>query len=378
MGRLLGPADYGILVVLLGIIEIYGIPSEAIGNIITKYTSKLNLSNNKEELRYLLSKSLKKGIKYSFILFLITLVIGLFLSKILSINLWIILTLNLISFSLILNPILKGFLQGRKKFTRLGINFIFEGFAKLILSIFLVLMGFKIWGAIGGILTSAFAGLILSFYFNKDIIKEKPKETKFDKIYLKGISYFIVSIVLLLVFNIDIFIAKIFFSPETTGLYAVLSVLGKICFFGTISISKAMFPLTSEKKERGENPRSLLLKSILITILICACVFSLFFFFPEIIIKTLYGLEYIKIAPLLIYSSIAMTILAISNLILLYGLSTDSLKNSACLFILPIIEIVILVIYHGSLIEYLFALIFFNIIMLIATILFFIKWEKKK
>jgi len=239
-------------------------------------------------------------------------------------------------------------------------------------------MGFKIWGAIGGILTSVFAGLILSFYFNKDIIKEKSKETKFDKIYLKGISYFIVSIIILLVFNLDILLARIFFSPETTGLYAVLSILGKICFFGTISISKAMFPLTSEKKELGEKSTSLLLKSILITFLICAGVFLLFFFFPEIIIQTLYGPKYLNIAHLLIYSTIAMTILAVSNLILLYGLSTDSLKNSAFLFILPIIEIIILSIYHGSLIQYISAFIFFNTIMLIGVILFFIKWEKKK
>ena len=51
MARLLGPADYGILAVLMSIVYIFGIPSEAIQTVITRYTSKLGIKKENGKIR---------------------------------------------------------------------------------------------------------------------------------------------------------------------------------------------------------------------------------------------------------------------------------------------------------------------------------------
>jgi len=50
MGRLLGPAGYGVLAVLMSIIYIYGVPSEAIQNLVSKYTSRLNFKKENRKI----------------------------------------------------------------------------------------------------------------------------------------------------------------------------------------------------------------------------------------------------------------------------------------------------------------------------------------
>lgn len=74
MGRILGPENYGILAVLMSLIYIYGVPSEAIQNLITKYTSKLNLNKKDGKIKYFMNKSLKKGLNISIFLFLVLII----------------------------------------------------------------------------------------------------------------------------------------------------------------------------------------------------------------------------------------------------------------------------------------------------------------
>ena len=65
MGRMLGPSDYGVLAVLMSIVYIYGVPTEAIQNIISKYTSNLNYKKKDGKIKFLMIKSLRKGFNIS-------------------------------------------------------------------------------------------------------------------------------------------------------------------------------------------------------------------------------------------------------------------------------------------------------------------------
>ena len=70
MGRLLGPSAYGTLAVLMSIIYIYGVPTEAIQNLISNYVSKLNLKKEEGKIKFLMLRSLKKGFRLSFWFFI--------------------------------------------------------------------------------------------------------------------------------------------------------------------------------------------------------------------------------------------------------------------------------------------------------------------
>ena len=375
MGRLLGPEGYGVLAVLMSIMYIYGVPSEAIQNIVSNYTSKFNLKKQNKKIKYFMFRALKKGFVTSFIIFLILTIIGIFLAKFLNINFWLIFLTNIFIFSSFSNPITKGVLQGRKKFTKLGVNFIIESTLKLVFSVSLVIFGWKVFGAIIGVLMGIFAGLIFSFYFNKDILKEKEKKTSFDGIYIQSIPYFISMLVILIAFSMDIILAKRFFSPEIAGQYSVLSMLGKIIFFGTLAISKAMFPLTTEKFENRVDTFKIFKKSFLIVTLLSLVVVLFYYFIPKTIIGILYGKQYIGMAPYLAYSGIALSFLSLSNLILLYGLSINKIKKSSYLFLFLIFEAILFLFFHSNIQEYILAFMISNIVMFIGTLFFLNKWK---
>lgn len=370
MGRMLGPADYGIFAVLMSLMYIYSIPVESIQNLISRYVTRFNTNKEYGKIKFLMTKSLKKGLIFSLIIFFILIPISYFLSKFLDINIWLIIVSNIFIFSAFSSPITRGALQGRKKFNFFGSSLMFESFIKISFGVFLVVIGMQVFGAIIGALLGVFTGIIISIYFNFDILKKKKEEVKFKEIYIQSIPYFIVTIVILMIFSLDIILAKRFFSAEIAGKYAVLSMLGKMIFFATMSISKAMFPLVSERCDNGEDSKKIFKKSNLMILLFCLAAVLSYAIIPKFIILILYGNQYIDVSRLLVFSGIAFSFLALTNLRLIYGLSSDKIKKSHYLFLFLIIEIILLSTFNDNLLEYILAFMVSNIVMFIGSLFF--------
>jgi O-antigen/teichoic acid export membrane protein len=372
MGRMLGPEKYGVLAVLMSLIAIYNVPSEAIQNLISNYTSKFNLKKEFGKIRYLMTRALKKGFIISVFIFIIVAFLTLFLSKFLNINFWLVLMTNLIVFYSFLSPIPLGVLQGKKKFGLLGWNMVMISFLKLFFAIYFVILGWGLFGAMGGLILGIGAGFIISIYFNKDILEEKEEKVHFDGIYPKSVPYFIVMIVIFSALSLDIILARRFFSPELAGQYSVLSMIGKTIFFITGAIGKAMFPLTSEKTDDKKASFKLFRKSLLWLVIISLTMVFSFTLIPQWVINLLYGSQYLEMAPFLIYSGISLSFLAFANLVLIYKLSQNKLKKSYYLFVFLAIDIFLLYMFHSNILEYTLAFMVSNIIMFIGS-LFFLK-----
>lgn len=377
IGRQLGPSDYGTLAVLMSMIYIFNIPTEAIQNIVSRYTSKFNLNKENGKINFMLRKMLQKGFIFAIIIFVIISIISILLSYFLKISFFLIFLTNFYLFSSFSIPMLRGVLQGRKKFGKLGLSLIIDSALKLIFSTFLVFLGFKVFGAIIGVLLGVFIGLIASLYFNKEILNEKEEKTTFENIYSKSIPYLISMIVIYSIFSVDILLAKRFFSPEIAGQYAALSMLGKIIFFGTFAISKAMFPFTSERFEVKKDSLNVFKKSFIIVLLLCLISVLIYYLMPNFLISILYGEKYLEISSLLVYSSIALSLLSLTNLIITYNLSINSIKRSEILFIFLIIEIILLFIFNKTILEYILAFMASTLIIFIGTVFLMFKWNKK-
>jgi len=375
MGRMLGPENYGILAVLMSFVYIYGIPSEAIQNIVTNYTSKLNAKKQKGKIKFLMMKFLKRGFRLSFLLFFLAVILSMILSKFLRINFWLIFITNFYIFFSFSIPTARGVLQGRKKFISLGGSLVTESALKIFFSVSFVIFGFALFGAVAGILMGFLASLVFSLYFNKEIIESKEEVVKFDHVYLKSVPYFITMVVILLMLSLDIILAKRFFEGDLVGKYAVVSILGKMIYFATIGIGMGMFPLTTQNHEEKKDTFKIFKKALGIIFFLCAIAVSIYFFFPKLVIGILYGSQYLEFSNLLVYSGIGFSFLSMSNLILLYGLSTNRLNKSYLLLIFLLVEIVLLSTFHKTLLEYTIAFMVSNTIMFIGGIFLILKWR---
>src|SRR3989344_1718284 len=260
MARLLPIKEYGIIVTLFAMIYILGIFSESISTIITKYSTT---EKNKGKLKNILHRSLRKAIRISFLAFFVYLIIAIPLGSLLKIP-YLALSLNgLMIIASFLLPVTRGIMQGRKMFTKLGINLIAESSIKIILAIALVIFSFKFYGAIIATVISSFIAFIFSYYSLRDIINSKEKQAIVKNIYLYSKPVFFVTAVILIFYNLDVIIARIVFSEDLSSKYAIASILAKVIFWGTQPISKAMFPFTAENKKLGKDkPRNLLVNSL--------------------------------------------------------------------------------------------------------------------
>lgn len=373
MARLLGPSEYGVLAVLMSIVYIFTIPSEAIQTIVTKYTSRFNIKKKYGNIKDLFYRGMKKALYLSILLLIVFLPIAFFLSGFLKIKFSLLILTGFIIFYVFFIPVVRGTLQGMKKFTELGLNMVFDSSLKVIFAIVLVWLGWRVYGAIASILIGGTAAFVFAFPFIKKITRSERKRINFKGIYSYSAPFFITMIVIVLMYSLDIIIAKRFFSPEIAGKYAVASMLGKMIFFGTYAIGKTMFPLTSETYENGKDTSILLRKSVKIISAISIVALFLYLVFPKIVISVLFGSAYTEVSGILFIVGLAYALISLINIMVLYALSIDKIKKSCfVLFIFVILQVVLLSLFNSNLTEFSLALLFSNFLMFVYS-LFLIK-----
>lgn len=369
MARFLGPVDYGVLAVLMSIVYILAIPSEAIQTIISGYTSRFNVKKEYGKMKDLLYRSLKKGFVAALILFILYIPVAFLLAGFLNIQVYLLILTGLLIFYVFLFPILRGILQGRKKFKQLGFNMDIESFLKLILSIVFVFIGWRVYGAMTAVIMAGVIAFFLIFIYIKEIIKSEKKKADFKGIYSYSYPIFITMIAIVLIYSLDIILAKRFFSAELAGQYAVISMLGKMIFFGTAAIGKAMFPFTSENYESGKETESLFKKSMKITLILIGLTLIVFLLLPKLIISVLFGSAYVSASGILYIIGLAFSFISIANIILLYKLSTKRIrKASIFLLFFVVLQIILLGLFHSSLVQFSLALLAVNFLMFLYTL----------
>ena len=349
MARMLSVSDYGILASLFSLIYILLVFSESIQTIITKYSSN---EKDKGKLKTLLIKSSRKTFHLSLIIFCSYLLVSIFLSFLLKINYLLLSISGLLIFLIFFKPITLGILQGRKKFKSLGINLVLDASAKLILGVFFVYIGWRIYGALIGILIGGLISFSFSFFQLRDILKKKKKKSKIIGIYDYAKPTFWIMGILIFFYSVDVLIAKIFFSPEIAGTYAIASILGKIIFWGTLPVSKAMFPLTSSSSKSQKKSKNIFGNALGIILVGIFSILTLFYFFPEILINFFSGKVIPEAIEILFYVGVSFGIISLANLILIYKLSLGKTKGYKLLFIFVFLEIFLLSYFSNNLVEF--------------------------
>ncbi len=363
--RLLGPSDYSTLATLMSIIFIFSIPNETIHAIISRYTTKFSVQKDKEQIKNLMTKSLKKLTLLSLTCFTAYSLASFLLEPFLKINSDLLIFTGIFIFGAFLLPITRGILQGTKKFNSLGLTYITESTIKLILAITLMLLGLGVYGAIGGVIAGGILAFALSFFSLKNILKIKNKKAETQGIYNYSIPTLVSMACIMIFFSLDLILAKAFFTEEIAGQYAAMSNLGKAIFLGTWGISRAMFPIISEKHDKKTDSKGTLEQSLLTVFFISLGVLFIYFTFPKQIVNILYGADYTPAAGLLIYPSIAMAILSLTNVLVLYNLCVNKPKRNYTALAFLTIQITLLSLFHSSILQ-------FSIMLIISNILLFL------
>ena len=223
---------------------------------------------------------------------------------------------------------------------------------KLLIGAVFVFIGWKVYGALLGVVFGTSIAFLFSLISLKKIMNSKESKAEAENIYGYSFPTFFITFIVAIFYNIDLLISRIFFSPETSGFYAIASTLGKMIFLGTQPISKAMFPIAVEKNIKKEKTGNLFLNSIFLVVGGTMSILLLFYFFSDWIILIFTGENITQASDILLYVGTAVGLTAIANLNLIYKLSNGHTKGYVFLAIFVLVEVLLLSIFSSNLLEY--------------------------
>ena len=369
MAKTLGPEDYGVLAVLMSLFYFIGMPSEIIQTTVSRYSTKFKARKEYGKIKRILIDFMFNGFFISLAIFIVAMPLFYWYSKFVDVSFSLVVLMALIIFPSFLAPVSRGILQGMKKFNSLGINMVIEASVKLIVALLLVYFGFRVYGAVIGTLIGATIALIISFLPLGRIIRTGKEEKKIPHILSYSSSIFYAMIVIMFIQSIDIILAKRFFSSTVAGQYAAASLVGKMIFLCTLSISKVLLPISSEKYENGENSFRAFIKSFFVIALLCTGATLVIIGFQDILISVIFSSEYFGIKNILLNLCLAFSFISLSNLILVYGISTNKKVKAWHLLVFCIMQLELLYVFSYSLVAFSLAMLLTSIILFLSSLL---------
>ena len=110
-----------------------------------------------------------------------------------------------------------------------------------------------------------------------------------------------------------------------------------------------MFPMISKKHSENSKYISIFLFSLLVTLLFCFIVLTLYYFFPAFSISLLFGNPYLAVKNLLFEYALFIVVFSVCSLFLSFFLSIGRTWVASLSFLVAVLQIVGIWIFHKDL-----------------------------
>ena len=350
MGRMLGPADYGIFATLFSIVYLVSAPLSAIQTAITNFFARFKAEKAFGKIKNLFIRASKKIFLVSAVLTGVFLIFSRQIADFLNITSTIpIIVFGFFFLVTFVLSVSRGALQGLQKFKALGANIILESSLKLILSVTLVLAGFGLLGALWSVNIALFIVFFITIFSLRKIFSYESERVDRKEIYAKSLPILVAIIMLTAVYTLDVILVKHFFNPIAAGHYAAASLLAKIIFFASSSVSLVMFPKVAELHALKNNASDLLKKTLAFVAFLSIAGVTFYFLFSNFVVNFVFGAEYMSITPLIGLFGLAMGLFSIAFVLVNYYLALGRTKFIYVLLPICALEFVLIWIFHNSL-----------------------------
>ena len=246
---------------------------------------------------------------------------------------------------------LRGMHQGRNQFKNLARNYMAEMVFRLVITI--VAVGINAYNdlpdMVSIIIALSFLGsFIAPFVYSFKVLKIRKVTISIHKLRIpKDVRYFMLLVGFYELSQIiisygDFFMVKHFFTSEESGIYASLSLIGRVVYYATWIIVTLLFPKVIHKVKNGQAHRPLFYKSIMITVLISGFITLSCFILAPWIIHTLFGDAFMAAAPYLGPYALATSLFALSNVFAYYYMSLNKYAPVYFALVFGIIQLVLL------------------------------------
>ena len=288
MSRNVSDSDYGTLTSLSSLMTLFALPVGAIIPMLVYFSASYYAKGDLDLIRGLYRKVTKPAFIIGIVFLAIFSIYRIEIARFFNIQeTSYIIFVGLNTFLAFVGLANQPLLQAKLAFGFLASLNTFSAFLKLTLSIIAVFFGYSVGGVLWAFLISSLIPYFVSFFPLKFLL---ARNTTVPSISLKSISLYGAPAALAMfgltsLITIDIILVKHFFAPDDAGVYARLSLIGKVIYYFSAPIASVMFPLIAQKHSKGENFHNDVRLSFLLVLIPSICLLIFYSLFPSFVVS---------------------------------------------------------------------------------------------
>ncbi len=209
----------------------------------------------------------------------------------------------------------RGALQGAGRFERYATSTGVEAAAKIALAVVVLLA----WPGVEGAVLATAVALGCAALAHVRLLRTLPPAAPTGRprpaARSDGATTLLSLVLLAALFSADVVVARHGMEGHAAGIYAAVSLAGKVVFFATSGLTWVLFPLLSARDERGEDGRGLLLGAVGAVVVVVAGVTAVEAIDPSLVLVPLAGHGFAGAEPWLAPAAGAFALYAIAYLL---------------------------------------------------------------
>lgn len=351
IGRILGTEAYGELAALLSLFYVLNVPSSVIQTILVKFFSILKAKNEYGQARRLIRIATAKILLMEGVGMVVALLFAQSIASFLHIQSpWYVVWLYVIFVTFMISIVNGSAIQGFQLFTASGVLATVGMTLRLAFGVVFAYFGVG-WTLVSNIFSNGI-NYALTFIPLRFIARVPEAALTINRKEALGFSIpaFITTLGVTLLFSQDVLLVKHYFTSYEAGIYASLSVLGKVIFYATGAVSFVLFPVLSERKANGKEHGRLVASGLFIIGSVCVILTAFYYAAPQFVLLA-FGKAFYGAAPYLGSFAVFMSFFSLSSILIQALLALDKMKvwilTGAC----ALLQLILIALFHDTIFQ---------------------------
>ena len=297
-GRILGPALYGEVASLVALYTVGGVVNLILILVLARYTATLEARGDTSGERYVILRTLQVLAIPALVFLVLAAVLSIPAAAFLNLRspvplLWLGAAIAVFWFT----AVPRGVLQGTQRFTALSANLSLELIVRTGLVFVLLKIGLAVVGAMIALLGGVLFAFGIGMYGLRDVLRVHGSRVPLRSMASFALTASAGTLGVILLFNLDVVLAKHYLPEHDAGIYGGLNKIGTIVYYLTLSVSQVLFPRVVEAVHRNAHPGRILLMSAGIMAALGACALLVFGAVPGLVVNVLFTSTFHDAAP---------------------------------------------------------------------------------
>ena len=289
-GRLLGPSLYGDVASIIAVYSVFSTPTLILVLVLARYSATLLASGTTDSVRYLVLRTTQLTVVPSILIVVAGFVLAGPVADFLHLHsAWPVVWLGLGIAVFWQVGIPRGILQGIQHFSGLSANLSLEMVVRCSALAILLAAGTAVVGATIAVLAGVTFAYGIGIFALRHQLRAGGERAALRSMVGFSLTATAGTLGILLLYNLDVILAKHYLAGHDAGIYASLNKIGTILYFLTLSVSQVLFPRVVEAIANNDHPGRLLGVSAGFMGLLGAGALLVFGIVPGLVVRLLFG-----------------------------------------------------------------------------------------